>query len=177
MLRTQLPIPAEDNERIPKGLFAGRDHVKGDVVGPYFGKIRPANNGEDNTYAWDIGRGLVLDPANYSCVAKYANNSVVRVFPANCKMVNKNGKRMLVATRPINKGEEFFWCYGARYFAPGTKLTRATIIKLKDKIVWRDNYSKEIKDSLKYHAIVCIIVYHTCTLRNWIGVSRGFNFF
>jgi len=152
VLSTQLPIYTSIGN-CQLGLFATRTYKKGDDIAQYHGKViwkRECKNVSD--YIWDKSNGYVIDAADSTSVAKYANHYVHSVWKANCKLKNIGNKAILVASEDIEAGVELLWNYGKNYWLKRSyKLTKTLLIPLRKQISWRGNEEerKRVNDLLK----------------------------
>ncbi|NDC42205.1 MAG: hypothetical protein EBZ77_11770 [Chitinophagia bacterium] len=98
------------------GLFAAGPFAKGEPIAIYRGKRttqRPYG-----AYALEMSDGTAIDAKDSKCSARYANFARTR-SQTNAAFVERGTRGILVATRPIARGEEIaVWNGGARVEYP-----------------------------------------------------------
>lgn len=109
------------------GLFAEVDLEEGTYIGEYVGEVRPNNNHlflSDYLYSYpildEIGRNYVID-AHKGCLTRFINHSYQPNLDSPYAFVDGFYHMILLANRPIKKGEQLSFNYGKNYWAIRTQ--------------------------------------------------------
>jgi len=109
------------------GLFAEEDLDERAFIGEYVGVVRLNNNHlfkSNYLYSYpildEIGRNFVID-AHKGCLTRFTNHSYEPNLRSPYAFVNGFYHMILLANRPIKKGEQLFFNYGKNYWAIRSK--------------------------------------------------------
>ncbi len=102
------------------GLFALKDFDQNDVIAEYYGKIiHLPHNIEDFYYIAALNSKLAID-GNPRYLKKPKGGSMINDAKdsklTNCHSYAKKRKLFVVASKKINKNQEFFLDYGTQYW-------------------------------------------------------------
>lgn len=93
------------------GLFATRFYAPGDIVGEFFGKLKPSFTASLSSI--NLGDGNIIDSLSFSNEMSRVNDGWPNITPISIDACSGRQNRIIfVATEPINEGEQFIYNYG-----------------------------------------------------------------
>lgn len=116
------------DERVGYGVFAHQDIRVGTFIGEYTGVVRKRSTDEENFYCFEYAIGdnwkspFVIDAQGKGNYTRFINHSNTPNAEPVSVYLNGAMHVILIAQKPIRKGEQLCYHYGADYWSKRTHL-------------------------------------------------------